>query len=85
MNTARETISPQEAAKRLGRSVTFVQSALRDGTFPVGAAVKTGAGEYAYIIPKAAFERFMSGETVSQVLIERLAHAVERAARELTP
>ena len=80
MNTMRETISPQEAAKRLGRSVAFVQNALKNGTFPVGAAVKTQAGEYAYIIPKPAFERFMRGETVSQTLIERLAKAVEGAA-----
>lgn len=83
MNTMRETISPQEAAKRLGRSVAFVQNALRDGTFPVGAAVRTQAGEYAYIIPRVAFERFMNGDTVSQTLIERLASAVERAVQDV--
>lgn len=80
----RETITPEEVAQRIGRGPDFVKRALREGTFPVGVAIKTD-DRYTYIIPKPAFERFMNGETVSQTLIERLAHAVERAARELIP
>ena len=79
MNTMREIITPEEVARRIGREPDFVKRSLRDGTFPVGTAVKVD-DRYAYIIPRPAFERFMRGETVSQTLIERLARAMERAA-----
>lgn len=79
MNMMRETITPEEVARRIGRGPDFVKRSLRDGTFPVGTAVKVD-GRYSYIIPRPAFERFMRGETVSQTLIERLARAVEGAA-----
>jgi hypothetical protein len=59
----REIITAREAAARLGRGVDTVEQALRDGSFPVGAAYKNkSSGRWTYIIPRLAFERFMTGE-----------------------
>lgn len=57
-----EIISVREAARRLGRGTATIEQALRTGTFPIGTAYKTAADRYVYIIPRKAFERFMSGE-----------------------
>ena len=77
----KETISVTEVSRRIGRSTAAVQYALRNGTFPVGTAIRTESGEYAYIIPREAFERFMSGDTIPRDLLERIVIAFEKAAR----
>ena len=63
----RETISPAEAGRRLGRGAHTIEYGLRTGQLPFGTAFKTGAGRYVYIIPKEAFERYLRGELIGKV------------------
>lgn len=63
-----ETITVVEAAHRLKRSPASIQKAMREGTFPIGTCFSTGR-QFQYIIPREAFERFLSGEIAGRVLI----------------
>ena len=58
---SKETVSVEEAAKRLGLGIETVQDALVSGEFPVGCALKCKGGKRRYIIPRIAFENFMRG------------------------
>lgn len=64
MNAVRETISAAEAGRRLGRGAHTIEHGLRTGRLPFGSAYKTAAGRYVYIIPKLAFEKYLSGEAM---------------------
>lgn len=57
-----EIISAREVARRLKRSPETIEQGLRDGSLPFGTAYRTAAKRWVYIIPLAAFERFMRGE-----------------------
>ena len=52
------TIKVAEAAKTLKVDAETIRVGLRNGSFPVGCAVKMGK-RYNYIIPQKAFEKFM--------------------------
>jgi|LSQX01.2.fsa_nt_gb hypothetical protein len=62
MNTGKETITVAQVAKRLGRGTNAIQHGLRTGQLPFGTAMTTESGRYVYIIPREAFERYLSGE-----------------------
>lgn len=55
-----ETIQLTEVAKRLGRTVTTIQAGLKQGRLPFGTAFQADGGSWCYIVPRAAFERFMA-------------------------
>lgn len=66
---AKETISLRDAAARLGRNQTELAArmrycALNGLIFPLGFAIPPARedGDWAYIIPKQRFERYMAGE-----------------------
>ena len=61
-NLEKEVITVREAAARLGRGKLVVEKMLKEGTLPFGTAYKKDCGEYIYIIPKKAFERYMNGD-----------------------
>jgi hypothetical protein len=71
----RETISPEEIAKRLNRGTDCIQRALRNGEFPeFGKAIKNNGNGYTYICPRAAFENWMahgSAKIVQEIHIAR--------------
>jgi hypothetical protein len=57
----RETISPEEIAKRLNRGTEQIQAALRNGELTeFGKAVRGDGGRWAYICSRAAFENWMA-------------------------
>lgn len=62
MNTIKEVITPQEAAKRLGRTQHTIEHGIRTGELPFGTAFRQASGRFVYIIPREAFERFLRGE-----------------------
>lgn len=54
-----ETISVEECAKRLKKDPSFVRSAVEQGVFP-GSCVKNQNGRRNIVIPRKAFEDYMS-------------------------
>lgn len=54
-----ETISVEECAKRLRKDPSFVRSAVEQGVFP-GSCVKNQNGRRNIVIPRKAFEDYMS-------------------------
>lgn len=77
-----EMIYTPEIAKRIGRSQAFVESALREGTFPVGKAIQNKEnGRWSYIIPRAAFEAWINGQlpsTQMNDLMDRLSEIFDK-------
>ncbi len=65
-----------EAAKRLGVDGETIRVGLRNGSFPVGCAVRSPTGRYTYIIPREAFENFMTTGTTPREMDERIAGRV---------
>jgi hypothetical protein len=59
MGLDREIVTVAQVAKRLGRGTNAIQFGLRSGQLPFGTAMITASGRYIYIIPKAAFERYL--------------------------
>jgi hypothetical protein len=71
----RETISPDEIARRLNRGTDQIQAALRNGEFPeFGKAIKGDGKRWSYICSRAAFEAWMahgSAKIVQEIHIRR--------------
>ncbi len=63
----KETIPLTEVAKRLGRTVTTIQSGLKQGRLPFGTAFQIDGGKWRYIVSRAAFETFMRQGVQPQV------------------
>jgi hypothetical protein len=55
----RETITVEEAAKRLGTTPVTYRRGILAGKFP-GTAIKGEGDQYIYVIPAPAFERFLT-------------------------
>jgi hypothetical protein len=51
----------KEAVQRLGCKPETIRVGLRNGTFPVGFAIRTTPTRWTYIIPREAFERVLKG------------------------
>jgi hypothetical protein len=64
-------ITVKEAAQALRVDPETIRVGLRNGSFPVGCAIKMGR-RYNYIIPAAAFRKFME---VGKVDVEDVAKA----------
>jgi hypothetical protein len=73
--TERETISPEEIARRLNRGTEQIQAALRNGEFPeFGKAIKGDKNRWSYICSRAAFEHWMAyggAKIVQEIHIRR--------------
>lgn len=54
-----ETITPQEAGKKLHRGAEWVRAGLRQGKFPFGIAVQNKKGSFSYIIYKKKFFEYV--------------------------
>lgn len=54
-----ETISVEECARRLKKDPSFVRNAVEQGVFP-GSCVKNQNGRRNIVIPRKAFEDYMS-------------------------
>lgn len=54
-----ETISVEECAKRLNKDPAFVRNAVEQGVFP-GSCTKNANGHRSIVIPRAAFEDYMT-------------------------
>lgn len=55
-------LTPAQAGRLIGRSQRFVETALRTKQFPVGCAVYNDETDrWSYIIPKAAFDKWLDG------------------------
>ncbi len=54
-----ETISVEECAKRLNKDPAFIRNAVEQGVFP-GSCTKTANGHRSIVIPRAAFEDYMT-------------------------
>lgn len=73
MDSTKETITITEAAARMGRGKDELAARMRycamNGiSFPLGFAVPppTEKGQWAYIIPRTRFERYMKGEDLNR-------------------
>lgn len=65
-----ETITPAEVGRRLNRTQGTIEKWLRNKQFPVGMALYDEISDrWSYIIPREAFEHWMSGTTT--VYVER--------------
>lgn len=53
------SITVKEAAALIGHHETTIQQGLRNGTFPIGCAVKMDSGRYSYLIPRPALMRWL--------------------------
>jgi hypothetical protein len=69
MEYSKETITVEEAARRMGRRTSEIMERMRYCclnriNFPLGFAIPpaTKTGRWAYIVPKERFERYMSGD-----------------------
>ena len=60
--TSPNMITPTEIGKRIGRGTEFVQKALSSGQFPVGVAIRSESGDWSYLVPREAFDRWMTGD-----------------------
>lgn len=60
--TSPDMITPLEIGKRIGRGTEYVQKALRTGQFPVGVAIRGETGDWSYLVPRKAFDRWMAGD-----------------------
>lgn len=61
-NLSKETLTPIEVARLIGRGQMFVEKALRTKQFPVGCAVyDKDSDRWSYLIPKSAFENWLRG------------------------
>lgn len=70
-----ETMTPAEVGKRLGRTQNTIEKWLRQKIFPVGMAIYDEVSDrWSYIIPREAFENWMSGTTT--VYVERCSSGV---------
>lgn len=72
------TISIKQAAFDMGIDQETLRVGLRNGTFPVGCAIRSTTGRYTYIIPRTAFERFM---TTGKCTIDELMDAMRKIDR----
>lgn len=50
-----ETITPEEAGKKLHRSAECIRAGLRQGRFSFGTAIQSKTGNWIYIIYKKKF------------------------------
>ena len=64
MSNEHKQVTPvREAAKLLGRSKATIEQMMRDGALPFGTVYqRKSGGEYIYIIPTKALERYLNGE-----------------------
>lgn len=74
-----ETISVNECAKRLNKDPDFVRNAVEQGVFP-GSCVKNQNGHRSIVIPRKAFEDYMSkwNPNPSVKLIQALIEALQK-------
>lgn len=56
-----ETMTPEQAAKQLGKGTEFVRAGLRQKVFPFGNAVQNENGRWNYIIIKSKFLDYIGG------------------------
>ena len=71
-------ITVKEAAAQMEIHPDTLRMGLRNGTFPVGCAIRTSTGRYTYVIPREAFNRFM---TTGKCSIDELMDAVRKVDR----
>lgn len=54
-----ETITPEEAGKKLHRGAECIRAGLRQGKFPFGTAIQSKTGSWIYIIYKKKFFEYV--------------------------
>lgn len=74
-----ETISVEECAKRLNKDPAFIRNAVEQGVFP-GSCVKNQNGHRSIVIPRKAFEDYMTkwNPNPTVELIQALMEAVQK-------
>lgn len=74
-----ETISAEECAKRLNKDPAFVRNAVEQGVFP-GSCVKNQNGHRSIVIPRKAFEDYMTkwNPNPSVELIQALVETLQK-------
>ncbi|MEL4106853.1 helix-turn-helix domain-containing protein [Oscillospiraceae bacterium WX1] len=61
-NQQKQVIPVREAARMLGRSKATIEKMMRDGALPFGTVYQRPNGDFLYMIPRKALERYMNGE-----------------------
>lgn len=76
-----ETISVEECAKRLNKDPAFIRNAVEQGFFP-GSCVKNENGRRSVVIPRKAFEEYMTrwNPNPSTELVQALVEILSKKA-----
>lgn len=78
-----ETISVEECAKRLNKDPAFIRNAVEQGVFP-GSCVKNENGRRSIVIPRKAFEDYMTKWSPSPT-VELIQALIETVQKKMPP